>query len=152
MIKYVDGNILTCDAKIRCHQVNCFGIMDAGLAKQIKLKYPEIFNFYRNLCYKYSPEKLLGTVHFARCHDKTIIANMFSQKDYGNDGKVYTDYTALDSCIEHVYNKAKAESCNVAFPYFLGCGYGGGDWNEVEKVIKKYFDNSNIECLIVKLD
>ncbi|WP_223260709.1 hypothetical protein [Bacillus sp. LNXM65] len=42
MIKTVDGNILEASEDIICHQVNCKGVMGAGLAKQIKSKYPNI--------------------------------------------------------------------------------------------------------------
>lgn len=151
MIEYIVGDMLECSANIRCHQVNCKGVMGSGLAKQVKSKYPETFNFYRNLCNKYSANKLLGSVQFTNCHDDTVLANMFGQDEYAYDGKQHTDYDALDSCISHVYDKAEKHDYSVAFPYKLGCERGGGDWHTVEGIIKKYFENSKILCKIVRL-
>lgn len=38
MIKTIEGNILDAEEDIICHQVNCKGVMGAGLAKQSKSK------------------------------------------------------------------------------------------------------------------
>ncbi len=37
MVKIVKGNILNATEDIICQQVNCMGIMGAGLAKQINV-------------------------------------------------------------------------------------------------------------------
>ena len=50
MIKYVKGNILESDAEALVNPVNCVGVMGAGLAKQFKAKYPEMFDKYKELC------------------------------------------------------------------------------------------------------
>lgn len=50
MIKTVEGNILDAEEDIICHQVNCKGVMGAGLAKQIKSKYPNVYKDYKRLC------------------------------------------------------------------------------------------------------
>ena len=47
MIKIFDGDILNASEYILAHQVNCMGIMGSGIAKQIKDKYPEVFEQYR---------------------------------------------------------------------------------------------------------
>lgn len=39
---YYNGDILKSKADIICQQVNCKGAMGAGLAKQIKEKYPKV--------------------------------------------------------------------------------------------------------------
>lgn len=50
-IKFVNGNILTFPERdedtIICHQVNCKGVMGAGLAKQIRDKWPDVYDRYR---------------------------------------------------------------------------------------------------------
>ena len=50
-IKFVNGNILTFPERdedtIICHQVNCKGVMGAGLAKQIRDKWPVVFDEYK---------------------------------------------------------------------------------------------------------
>lgn len=50
MIRYIDGNLLESDAEALVNPVNCVGIMGAGLAKQFKDKYPDMFDRYKELC------------------------------------------------------------------------------------------------------
>lgn len=50
MIKIVKGDILQASEDIIGHQVNCQGVMGAGLAKQIRNKYPHVYDEYRKLC------------------------------------------------------------------------------------------------------
>ena len=52
MLKLKNGNILESDANIICHQVNCQGVMGAGLALQIRKRYPSAFEEYRGTCTK----------------------------------------------------------------------------------------------------
>lgn len=49
IIKLVQGNILDAPENIIVHQVNCKGVMGAGLALQIKSKYPKAFTEYIKL-------------------------------------------------------------------------------------------------------
>ena len=41
MIKFFNGDLLKSGCDIICHQVNEYGVMGAGIAKQIKEKYPK---------------------------------------------------------------------------------------------------------------
>lgn len=45
-IKHITGNVLDSDAPIIAHQVNCMGVMGAGVAKCIREKYPDIMFTY----------------------------------------------------------------------------------------------------------
>ena len=54
-MKYIIGDILTPNPLedhlvIVCHQVNCKGVMGAGLARQIREKHPDVFSLYRDKC------------------------------------------------------------------------------------------------------
>ena len=46
-IKYDD--LLSSKERIIVHQVNCRGVMGAGIAKQIKEKWPDVYTSYRDL-------------------------------------------------------------------------------------------------------
>jgi O-acetyl-ADP-ribose deacetylase (regulator of RNase III) len=150
MIKYVTGDLLKSSCTILCHQVNCKGVMGSGLAKQIKNKYPHVYKEYKFLCDTFMSKHLLGEAQYISCDDGHIIANLFSQNDYGKD-KFYTNYEALNKCIEDVYCAAAYKNMSVAFPYLLGCDRGGGDWNIVEKIIETNFKDNNLRCEIVSL-
>lgn len=156
MIQTSDGDILSNAYGIICHQVNCRGVMGAGLAKQVKEKYPKVFNWYKYYCESISPIHLLGYTQFVTVdEDKAsnptlVVANLFAQDNYGR-GKLYTDYKALEKCLKSVYNIANAHNLPVYIPYGIGCGLAGGDWSKVENLIKEIFNDCKVLCTIVKL-
>jgi len=150
MVTNIKGDLLSSDCVIRCHQVNCRGVMGAGLAKQVKEKYPEAFDPYGNLC-KTLGSKLLGEVQFIACHDGTIIANMFAQDGYDAKG-VQTDMTALEECLDRLQIFAAKTGLKVGFPKNLGAGLAGGDWGKIEALINTYFGTAVADCIIVELD
>jgi len=150
-IKEIKGDLLAADVKIRCHQVNCKGVMGAGIAKQVKEQYPEAFKQYKELCDQFG-SSLLGHTQFVVCHDGTIIANMFAQDDYRGAGPK-TNMEALDECLSQVATFAWRVGASVGFPKLLGCGLAGGNWDEVCKLIANYFDfKGSVDCTIVEWD
>lgn len=96
LIKIIQGDTLKCSEDIIGHQVNCLGVMGAGLAKQIKAKYYETFLEYKKICdnHKENKEELMGHVYMAHNSDGKIIANIFSQLDVGRNERK-TDYKKL---------------------------------------------------------
>lgn len=146
-VKEIKGDLLSSNVKIRCHQVNCRGVMGAGLALQVKQKYPEAFEQYKALCDQFG-SSLLGHTQFVTCHDGTIIANMFGQDGYGSGPQ--TNMGALDECLSQVAAFACRVNASVGFPKLLGCGLAGGNWNEVCVLIGNYFDFKGSGCTIVE--
>ena len=147
-ISEMKGDLLESPAKIRCHQVNCRGVMGAGLAKQVKAKYPEAYEQYKALCDQFG-SSLLGHTQFVVCHDGTIMANLFAQDGYGTD-KPQTSMVAMDQCLSQVASFAFRVDKMPAFPKYLGCGLAGGDWDEVSGLIANYFDFKGAGCFIVE--
>lgn len=47
MIEIIEGNLFDTDAKFICHQVNCMGKMDSGVALQIKQRFPHVYEEYK---------------------------------------------------------------------------------------------------------
>lgn len=147
-VKEVRGDLFAYDAKVRCHQVNCKGVMGAGLAKQVKEKYPEAYEQYKALCDQFG-SSLLGHTQFVICHDGTVIANLFAQDGYGTDA-VQTVMGALDDCLSQVANFCFRIDAKPAFPKLMGCGLAGGNWDDVSKLIAQYFDFRSAGCTIVE--
>ena len=148
MIKHIKCDIFESGADVICHQVNCQGVMGGGLAKQVREKYPRIFEFYKNRCDDARNKKsLLGVVQFASIGDGRHIANLFAQETFGYDDKCYTDYKALKTCLTTVRD-APAKKDVIAIPYMIGCGLARGDWNVVYNIIQEVFEDSEIEVLI----
>lgn len=149
MIRFIQDNILKSDADIICQQVNCFGVMGAGLAKQIRAQYPEVYTSYRSVFNSYQDKSLLGKVNFVYTSGP-IIANLFGQYAYGRT-QLHTDYKALYAALCTVAKKCNKPGIRVAIPYGIGCGLAGGDWNIVQRAINKAFENFEGTVEIYKL-
>lgn len=138
MLRCVKGDIFESNAQAILHQVNCQGIMGGGVAKQVKEKYPVVFERYKAWCDDpHLKSSLLGRIQtvYTDNTEKQAIVNLFAQENCGYGGICYTDYKALKQCLEAV-NKQFA-GCAVAIPYLMSCFRGGGDWNIVSKMIEE---------------
>lgn len=151
MIKEMDGNLFLSPAQIRCHQVNCKGVMGAGIAVEAKKWYPGMFQEYQNRC-KFFGAANLGDVQFYVSDNGTILANLFGQNEYGR-GQLQTNYDAFEECVQTVYEFALRYNLSVGFPYKIGCDLAGGDWKVVRNIIDAYFGTPGSPvCYIVKYD
>lgn len=150
MFEIVISDLLAVNAAAICHQVNCQGVMGAGLAKSIAKKYPEVQAEYSRLCKEAKAfnrhKALLGTIQVVPVdHYTHAVVNMFGQEYYGHHG-VYTDYEALARCFEEINRQLPSK--RIAFPYGIGCGLAGGDWMTVEKLmITKLWNCDVVVCL-----
>lgn len=152
MIVYKTGNIIYATEDIICHQVNCLGIVGAGLASQIKEFFPRAYYLYKQFCKENTPIQLLGKAQMVPCGSK-IVANLFGQNGVGHKS-VQTNYKALHNAIdsvlcEVVHGEYKGKT--VAFPYGLGCGLAGGDWSIVSKSIESISDHYRVDVAIYRL-
>lgn len=159
MIEFVTGDIFNTDCDIIAHQVNCKGVMGAGIALSVKKRYYHVYDIYKQYCSSMPYEDLLGRTQLVDTKDGRYIANMFSQLDYGS-GKKFTNYTAFETCCETLRNiiiqrnnnKEFFRTWSIAFPYKIGCNRGGGNWDIILKIIERYFGGDDIKCKIYKLD
>lgn len=150
MIIEEKGDLLKSDVQIKVHQTNCYGVMGAGIAKQIKTQYPEVFEKYSECCSKRTPEELFGGIQILPPNNGDYICNLFGQKGFGRNF-VQTDYKKFEQGL-YLLNKYVKEHniSSIGFPKLIGCGLAGGDWNIVFGLINKYFgENSEIICKIV---
>lgn len=152
-IQIINDNLLNTSSLLICHQVNCQGVMGSGLAKQIRNKYPQVFNVYKRLCNKYQDKELLGNCQPVLIGDKCIV-NLFGQLNYGTK-KQQTDYNALKKSLKQL--KYLLEFVDpyifydtIALPYNMGCGLAGGDWRIVFDIITKVFYDWDGEIYIYK--
>lgn len=165
MITFRKGNLLNSNCKVICHQVNCMGIMGAGIAKQIKDKWPNVAEEYKDFCNYMlittgTRHSLLGKCYLSKIDSERLVANIFSQYDYGriNGSTCYTDYEDLDIALTNlkrhltsIYNKEYLRQVTIGFPYNFGCGLAGGDWNTVLNILHKHFDETDWNVEIWKL-
>ena len=146
MVTFHKGNILDSGADIICHQVNCQGAMNSGVAKAIRQKWPEVYTKYaeaakdidigfgdKNLSW----EHMLGLNQVVLIDDEktSAVVNMFAQNGYGYDGRRYTSYDAFWSCLGEM--KTIPKGSRIAFPARIGCVRGGANWKVIFTMIEE---------------
>lgn len=148
MIKHIKCDIFESGADIICHQVNCQGAMNSGIAKQVREKYPWVYWQYKLFCDRCRERDAspLGYIQGICINERQVVVNVFGQDGYGYDGKRYTDYSALKRCLKEI--REDFPGTTIAIPYMMSCYRGGGDWNVVYKIIEEVFTASNIDVLI----
>lgn len=138
------------------HQVNTLGIMGAGLALQIKRKWPEVFKEYQAYCTSrtLAPRgmkgTLLGTWLIGCPNDQLELPNakmrqvchLFAQDHLRKSLQEprATNYTALAMALQSSAVHWAHRPCY--FPYGMGCGLAGGDWKVVSALIEENYPNA----------
>lgn len=151
MLIFEQGDILTGNYPIFCHQVNCQGDMGAGLAKQIKEKYPEVYEEYHADALEGGSD-YLGAILPVTTKDGRICINMYAQDRYGKKGH-FTNYDAFKECLDNIHDflwVIRDPSRTVAFPYGIGCGLGGGDWNIIHGLLSNFAIDVKQDVVIVR--
>ena len=156
---HVIGNLLESDCDYICHQVNCQGKMNSGIAKSIREKWPVVYNNYITkynetekyliaACggYEVCPdvsEVLLGDIQLVGLWDNYYatdfhqsVINMFAQQHFGYDGRRYTSYDAFWSCLGKIKDIVPAGK-KIGFPGYIGCVRGGANWNVIYEMINQ---------------
>ena len=151
MVTETVGDLLTTDVDIIVHQVNCLGIMDTGVARQVREKYPEVNKAYCDLCQSVdSPSSLLGSIQVIPTLDGKRICNLFGQVAIGRK-QCMTEYDAVANALNQIKSYMEKNNLRtVAFPKYIGCGLAGGNWDTMKDLIEATFeDEAEIKCLIV---
>lgn len=139
-VDFRKGSVLEADTRYICHQVNCQGKMNSGVAKAIREEWPGVFTAYQNYCNYHIPrdgtKSMLGTCQYldVEISEKTVI-NMFAQDGYGYDGRRYTSYDAFWACLGDIA-KVVPKGSTIAFPDHIGCCRGGANWEVIKKMIE----------------
>jgi O-acetyl-ADP-ribose deacetylase (regulator of RNase III) len=135
-MKVVEGDLiklaLAGSFDVIVHGANCQCTMGAGIAKAIKLEFPEAFEAdLRTL--KGDPSKL-GTISSAdvvRSGRSLTIVNAYTQLNYRGP-KVRVDYDAIRSAMREV--RKQFGERRIGYPR-IGAGLGGGDWARISSII-----------------
>ena len=158
MIHEVKGNLLDTKCDYICHQVNCMGKMNSGVAKAIREKWPAVFKRYEELCESWhawahahhpqEPEQhaasaMLGRVQLVQVEEDQIVINLFGQGTYGYDGKRYTSYDAFWMALGEI-RKCVPVGNTIAFPKNIGSCRGGANWNVIITMIAEVLYDYNV--------
>jgi O-acetyl-ADP-ribose deacetylase (regulator of RNase III) len=149
-VKFIENsNILEVKTGIICHQTNCIGVMGAGIALSIRQKWPIVYEQYKSYCKQYEPSRILSNVQLVKVNSHLFVANCFGQLKPGYG--LMTDYSAWDKILQRLFDNATSfNNLDIHFPYRIGCGLAGGDWNIIKNKIENFFNNSSIQVYIHK--
>lgn len=131
-------NILDVKEGVIVHQVNCKGVMGAGLAKDIRNKWPIVFKKYKERLWK------PGDVQFVNVDTNLYVCNLAGQYHYGREKVCYTIYEAVELGLIKVNHFCVTQKLQAYIPYKMGCNLAGGDWKIMEKIINKVIPNAII--------
>lgn len=163
LLRYVKGDATIPRGgahRILMHICNDVGGWGRGFVVALAKRYPKTEQQYR-IWYRAqidgrTPFKL-GEVQMVELQSDLAVANMIAQHDtkpeVSNDGKVTPPirYEALKNCLGKVAKEAKDRNSSVHAPR-LGAGLSGGDWAEIEKLIKEVLIDRGINVTIYDLE
>lgn len=143
-ISVVLGNILDSDCQYVAHQCNAVTKHSVGLAKQIFDLYPD------SNIYALPINRVMGEIVV-----RGRIINMICQYHPGKAKNSNDSYeirlAAFRSALEKIGKIEGIQS--VAFPYNIGCGFGGGSWDEYYSALVDFARSyTNIRIVIYKLE
>lgn len=149
MVKTIIGDLLEAKEQYIAHQCNCVSKGSAGLAYFLFKQFP-----YANIYQMRTSHSIPGTIHIAGDGiDNRYVINMFSQYYPGH----YFDYYTNDNydirkhyfykCLTNIANISNINS--IAFPYKIGCGIAGGDWEDYLKMINDFADNNTNIAVVI---
>lgn len=119
--------------KIICHVCNDVGAWGAGFVLAISKRWKEPEKAYRAM-----KTRVLGTTEIVPVEDDISVANMIGQHDIRPDehGNPPIRYAAIRAALAAVNDHAYRNGCTLHMPR-IGCGLAGGNWNEIEKILRE---------------
>jgi len=142
-VSIVGGDLFSSKAQTLVCTVNTVGVMGAGVAKEFKARYPDMFQAYKRACRDYFFMKHRNFIYDDVSGVKILC--MPTKQHWRFPSKVEWVRTALKD-IAAKYEEYGITSMAMPPP---GCGNGGLLWwEEVEPVVRKILDPLPIEITV----
>lgn len=135
MFNYTKATVFNTPSQAIVNTVNCLGVMGAGLALEFKLRYPQMYEDYRQKCQQ--KQVKTGALSTYKTEDNLLIINFPTKFNWRYPSKMEWLEEGLKYFTQH-YQSWGIKS--VAFPK-LGCEHGGLDWQNVKVLMEKYLTN-----------
>ena len=131
-----EGNLLNDQAEVLVNAVNRLGFMGAGIALAFKLKFPEMFQSYKEACSNGAYNESCLTLYKEQ---GKVIANLRTVDD-----NLKGQYTLVNKGLTELRDVMLEQGLKtVAIPP-LGCGIGGLNSKQVLESIMEIFQKTNI--------
>lgn len=140
-VKIINGNIFTSKCQTIVNTINCVGVMGAGIALEFRLRYPEMYKKYVNLC---NEKKIApGMLWLYKSPEKWVL-NFPTKNDWKDPSEEEYLHKGLEKFIA-TYKVKNIQS--IAFP-LLGADKGKIDSETSLSIINFYLKNIDIETEI----
>jgi len=144
-LKLVQGNIFSTKCKVIVNTINCVGVMGAGIALECRLRYPEMFKIYQDLCNTKNIE--IGTLWLYKSQEKWIL-NFPTKNHWKFPSKHLFLHKGLNAFLSF-YKENNITS--IAFP-LLGADNGGLPKEESFDIMQKYLNDLPINIEVYHYD
>ena len=154
-LKLVNGDLLQLANNghfdVIVHGCNCFCTMGAGIALQIKRRFPKAYE--ADCATEKGSKNKLGNYSYSIEENlkggKFVVVNAYTQFTTASslDNEIPLDYTALENVLEQI--KEDFKGYKMGFP-LIGCGLAGGDEKRVVAMITQALKDEDVT--IVKFD
>jgi O-acetyl-ADP-ribose deacetylase (regulator of RNase III) len=140
----ITGDLFALDLPAIGHGCNCQGVMGAGVAGQMRKRWPVMYNEYRDLCKagKFRPGNI-----FPWEADEVCIYNLATQDRPGPDASL----DAIRTCVREMLIDAEVTGLPQVGVPRLGTGIGGLSWHDVAPVLRELAGRSSCELTVVTL-
>lgn len=129
------------------HQANCFHTMGAGIARSIKMMWPEVYEADKKTTH--GNKDKLGSFSKAVVNNGRLwIYNLYSQYDFRGGG-CKTDYFAMEKGLNAInwdLNTPRYYEngvIKIGIPCGMGCGLAGGDWKQVLALLEEIYTDDD---------
>lgn len=112
------------------HGCNCFNTMGAGFAKQIKKKFPAVYQADKQT--ESGNKNKLGNYSSCPVNTNKVIYNCYTQYGYGTDARQF-NYEAWYKLLDKFRSLATFDE--VYMPP-IGSGLAGGEWDVIEAMMR----------------
>lgn len=146
-ITIIKGNIFNTKAQTIVNTINCVGVMGKGIALVFKLRYPSMFEAYKNYC----KQKLIeiGKLWIYRGEKSDPWVLNFPTKKHW---KFPSEYEYIEKGLQKFVDTYKERGItSIAFP-LLGANNGGLDKDKVLDIMLSYLSKCDIPVEIYQYD
>jgi O-acetyl-ADP-ribose deacetylase (regulator of RNase III) len=134
------------DFDVIAHGCNCFHVMGAGLAAQVKRHFPEAHA--ADLATPYGDRAKLGTCSVAGVTTRAgalSVVNAYTQFQPSMGHGIDVDYDAVRDAM--AWLKAHYTGRRIGLPQ-IGAGLAGGDWVRIETIIAGELGGEDVSIVI----
>jgi O-acetyl-ADP-ribose deacetylase (regulator of RNase III) len=146
-MKTINEDIFDGEYDYLIHCCNLYHKFGAGIAKEIKKRYPQAFKADRTTAF--GDVSKLGRYSYAYVEDgEFLIMNIYAQNGLGNDGNPLNRNLSYDALYNALYELCNCshfqEPAIIGVPDMIGCGLAGGERSIVLAImesLEKRFGN-----------